>query len=138
MIRVKLSGDAIMPTKSHDYDAGWDLYAIEHATLMPGVHAVLPTGVRMAIPAGFAGLIWPRSGMAAKHGIDTLAGVVDAGYRGEVKVSLINHGHDPVEIKPGDRIAQMIIQLISMDDMSSVDDLDNTDRGHGGFGSTGV
>lgn len=93
MVKFKLlSETATAPTRATEGAAGFDLYCNQHATLQPGVHAVLNTGVAMAIPAGFVGLIWPRSGMAAKHGVDTLAGVIDSDYRGEVRVSLINHG----------------------------------------------
>lgn len=137
MIKFKLLHDkAKAPTRATEGAAGFDLYCCEHATLYPGVHAVLGTGVAMAIPPRHVGLIWPRSGMAARHGVDTLAGVVDSDYRGEVRVSLINHGDRPVELKPGDRIAQIIFQQhLSWADV--VDELDETERGDGGFGSTG-
>lgn len=138
MVRVKLSHqNAKLPTRSHPSDAGLDIFAVEHATLRPGVHAVLPTGVHIEIPDGYGGLIWPRSGLAANHGIDTLAGVVDAPYRGEIKVSIINHGHEDLEIKPGDRIAQLIIQPCELWECVQVDELTESDRGGNGFGSTG-
>lgn len=97
----------------------------------------MPTGVRMEIPDGCVGLIWPRSGLAAKHGIDTLAGVVDASYRGEIKVSIINHGHEDLEIKPGDRIAQLIIQRCELWNCVEVDELSDSERGEKGLGSSG-
>lgn len=138
MLRVKLNHqNAKLPTRSHPSDAGLDIFAVEHATLRPGVHAVLPTGLHMEIPDGYVGLIWPRSGLAAKHGIDTLAGVVDSSYRGEIKVSIINHGHEDLEIKPGDRIAQLIIQRCELWECVKVDELTESDRGGNGFGSTG-
>lgn len=138
MINVKLSHqNAKLPRRNHPTDAGLDILAIEHATLRPGVHAVLPTGVRMEIPDGCVGLIWPRSGLAAKHGIDTLAGVVDASYRGEIKVSIINHGHEDLEIKPGDRIAQLIIQRCELWNCVEVDELSDSERGEKGLGSSG-
>lgn len=138
MIKTKLSHPlARLPRRNHPTDAGLDIYAVECATLRPGVHAVLPTGVHMEIPEGFVGLIWPRSGLAAKHGIDTLAGVVDSSYRGEIKVSIINHGHEDFEIKPGDRIAQLIIQRCELWECVQVGELSDTDRGEQGFGSSG-
>ncbi len=138
MLRVKLTHqNAKLPTRSHPSDAGLDIFAVEHATLRPGVHAVLPTGLHIEIPDGYVGQIWPRSGLAANHGIDTLAGVVDAPYRGEIKVSIINHGHDDLEIKPGDRIAQLLIQPVMLLDAVQVDELTESDRGGNGFGSTG-
>lgn len=138
MLRVKLSHMlANLPSRNHPTDAGLDIYAVEHATLKPGVHAVLPTGVHVEIPAGCVGLIWPRSGLAAKYGIDTLAGVVDSGFTGEIKVSLINHGHEDFEIKPGDRIAQMIIQKCELMDCVESERLSDSDRGDKGLGSSG-
>lgn len=138
MIQTKLNHSlARLPRRNHPTDAGLDIYAVECATLRPGVHAVLPTGVHVEIPGGYVGLIWPRSGLAAKHGIDTLAGVVDASYRGEIKVSIINHGHEDFEIKPGDRIAQMLIQPVMGWECQQVDELSDTERGEQGFGSSG-
>lgn len=138
MLRVKLTHpNARLPKRNHPTDAGLDIYAVEHATLRPGVHAVLPTGVHIEIPEGCVGLIWPRSGLAAKHGIDILAGVVDAPFRGEITVSLINHGHEDVEIKPGDRIAQMLVQPVMLWDCIQVDELSDTERGEQGLVSSG-
>lgn len=128
---------AKLPARKHSADAGMDIYAVEPATLKPGVHAVLPTGVHTAIPHGHVGLVWPRSGMAAKHGVDVLAGVVDSGYSGEVMVSLINLGHEDVEIKPGDRIAQMLIQRVELWSCVEVDELGESERGANGLGSSG-
>lgn len=138
MIRTKLSHPlARLPRRNHPTDAGLDIYAVECATLRPGVHAVLSTGVHVEIPVGFAGLIWPRSGLATRHGVDILAGVADAPYRGEIRVSLINHGHEDVEVKPGDRIAQMLIQPVMGWECQQVDELSDTPRGEQGFGSSG-
>ena len=138
MLRVKLTHqNAKLPTRRYPSDAGLDIFAVEHATLRPGVHAVLPTGLHIEIPDGYVGQIWPRSGLAANHGIDTLAGVVDAPYRGEIKVSIINHGHEDLEIKPGDRIAQLIIQRCELWECVQVGELSDTERGGNGFGSTG-
>lgn len=137
-LRVRLSRPlAKLPQRKHAADAGLDIYAVEPATLLPGVHAVLPTGVHMEIPHGYVGLVWPRSGMAVKNGVDVLAGVVDSGYAGEVMVSLINLGHDPVEIRPGDRIAQMLIQPVELVECVQVEELGDSARGANGLGSSG-
>lgn len=128
---------AKLPRRNHPTDAGLDIYAVECATLRPGVHAVLPTGVHTAIPHGHVGLVWPRSGMAAKHGVDVLAGVVDSGYSGEIMVSLINLGHKDVEIKPGDRIAQMLVQRVELWGCVEVPELEESERGARGLGSSG-
>ena len=122
--------------------AGADLRAAldEDMTLLPGARALVPTGFAMALPAGFEAQIRPRSGLAYKHGITCLntPGTIDADYRGEVKVLLINHGHDPFTITRGERIAQMVIAPITQPEFVSVTSLDDTVRGEGGFGSTGT
>lgn len=133
----KLTANARIPQRGSAGAAGFDIYCNDFIRLAPRVHCLLPTGIAMAIPHGWVGLIWPRSGLAAKNGIDTLAVVVDADYRGEVKVSLINHGHDVVEFKPGDRIAQILFQPVLLQSVE-VDELSDTIRGAGGFGSTGM
>ncbi len=97
----------------------------------------MPTGVHLAIPPGRVGLVWPRSGLAVRHGIDTLAGVIDCDYRGEVRVVLVNHGHEVFRIAAGDRIAQLLVQPVERADFVPVDALADTERGAGGFGSTG-
>lgn len=129
--------DAKLPTRANNGDAGLDIYAVEPATLQPGIHAVLPTGLHMSIPHGYAGIIKPRSGLAVKHSIDVLAGVIDSAYRGECKVALINHGDTPMEIRQGDRIAQLLIVPVALLEPMRVDSLDDTDRGNAGFGSSG-
>lgn len=134
----RLRDDALLPTRNNSSDAGLDLYCVEAVTIYPTQKALLPSGLSMSIPPGYVGLIWPRSGLAANKGIDVLAGVVDSAYRGEIKVSLINHGERPVEFKPGDRIAQLLIQRVALWDPVEVRDLDNTDRGEKGFGSSGL
>ena len=124
--------------------AGADLRAAlpdnEPMTLAPGQRALVPTGLAMALPAGYEAQIRPRSGLAYKHGITCLntPGTIDADYRGEVKVLLINHGDAPFEIQRGERIAQMVIVPITQPDFISVDVLSETARGAGGFGSTGT
>ncbi len=134
----KLHPDAIMPTRANPTDAGFDLYALDDSVAWPRKRVLVQTGIAMAIPEGHVGLIWPRSGLAVKHGIDVMAGVVDSGYRGEIKVLLQNTDPDLVhKIHKGDRIAQILIQPIVAPELVEVDDLGETDRGAGGFGSTG-
>ena len=134
-----LTETAKLPDKANFFDAGLDLYCDEKevVTLAPGQRKLFSTGISMAIPKGFVGLIWPRSGHAVKKGLDTMAGVIDSPYRGEVKVLLINHSDEHQVYSPGDKIAQMLIQRI--DDFTPVvyNDLDETSRGENGFGSSG-
>ena len=134
----RLRDNAVLPKRNNPTDAGLDLHCVEAVTIHPQQKALLPSGLSMAIPAGYVGLIWPRSGLAANKGIDVLAGVVDSSYRGEIRVSLINHGDRPVEFKPGDRIAQLLIQEVALWEPVEVRDLDSTDRGEKGFGSSGL
>tara|TARA_R110002020_G_scaffold370407_2_gene582058 strand:+ start:1115 stop:1645 length:531 start_codon:yes stop_codon:yes gene_type:complete len=134
----KLTKDAKIPTKSNPSDAGFDLYATEDNIIHPGEKAKIKTGISMAIPEGCAGLIWPRSGSALKFGIDTLAGVIDSDYRGEICVILQNHGKLPYVITHGDRVAQLLINKIPAFEMIPTETLDTTTRGSDGFGSTGA
>lgn len=120
--------------------AGADLCAVEEACLMPGERKLIPTGLRVAIPEGFVGLIWPRSGLALKRGIDVLAGVIDSDYRGEIGALLVNHGEEPVQIRHGDRVAQLLIQRVERAVFERVQIREfqgETERGAAGFGSTG-
>ena len=117
--------------------AGADLRASETVLIAPGARVAVPTGLRLQIPPGHVGLVWPRSGLAVRHGIDTLAGVVDSDYRGEVRVVLVNHGEEPFRIEKGDRIAQLLVQPVERAAFTAVASIDETDRGGGGFGSTG-
>jgi dUTP pyrophosphatase len=136
----RLSGAATIPTRAHDGDAGLDLYAAESARLAPGERASVGTGIAVAIPAGHAGLVVPRSGLAARHGIAVVnaPGLIDAGYRGEVRVLLLNTDTaEPFDVVPGDRIAQLVIAPVASPDLLELDDLDETARGVGGFGSSG-
>lgn len=138
MIQVKLLNDeAKLPTKTNASDAGFDLYSTLDADILPGQRKLLPTGVSMAIPAGYYGRIADRSGNAFNLGLHVLAGVVDSGYRAEIKVLLVNLSDVPVEIKRGHRIAQIIITAISNLPIMRVEELDSTDRGASGFGSSG-
>ena len=127
-----------LPSKAHESDAGWDLYSCEPKTILPSERATVNTGVSLAIPKSFVGLIWPRSGMAVKQGVDVLAGVIDSGYRGEIKVCLLNTGNIPVTIEVGDRIAQILFQEVPKFKLNEVADLNETDRNSEGFGSSGA
>ncbi|HTO11703.1 MAG TPA: dUTP diphosphatase [Candidatus Binatia bacterium] len=128
-----------LPAYAHPDDAGLDLYAAETVTLAPGARALVPTGIALAIPPGFAGLVLPRSGLALRHGVTLLntPGLIDAGYRGEVKALLINHGQEPVTLSRGDRIAQLVVQRVEHVTLAPVRALAPSARGAGGFGSTG-
>lgn len=129
-----------VPAYAHPGDAGADLVSTESVTLRPGERALVPTGVRLALPEGFVAFVVPRSGLAAKHGITIVnaPGTVDAGYRGEIKVSLLNtDATQSYEISPGDRIAQVVIMPIPRVTFVPVDELPESTRGEGGFGSTG-
>ena len=129
-----------LPAYAREDDAGLDLYAAETLTLAPGARALVPTGIALAIPPGFAGLVLPRSGLALRHGVTILntPGLIDAGYRGEIKALLINLGQEPVTLKRGERIAQIVIQRVEHVTLTPVPELTPTARGAGGFGSTGV
>lgn len=130
-----------IPSYSHPGDAGADLHSTESLTIGPGERALVCTGVSIALPDGYAAFVVPRSGLAAKRGITVLnsPGTVDAGYRGEIKVTLLNtDAHEPFQINPGDRIAQIIIMPVARAHFVPVATLPGSDRGEGGFGSTGV
>jgi dUTP pyrophosphatase len=136
-LRIPVSGAGALPEYGSAGAAGADLRASEAVTLGPGERAAVPTGLQLEIPPGHVGLVWPRSGLAVKHGIDTLAGVIDSDYRGEVKVVLVNHGRDVFTVAPGDRIAQLLVQKVERAEFRRGDALAASDRGDGGFGSTG-
>lgn len=142
VLRLPHGKDLPIPTYSTPQSAGLDLTAAldDPLTLMPGTRAVVPTGLSMAIPAGYEGQVRPRSGLAAKHGLTVLntPGTIDSDYRGEIMIILINLGHDAFTIRHGDRIAQMVIAPVSQCLLIEVDSLDMTKRGSGGFGSTGI
>ncbi len=129
-----------VPSYAHEGDAGADLCAREDVTLAPGQRVLVPTGVSLALPLGYVGLVHPRSGLATKHGLTVVnaPGTIDAGYRGEVKVTLLNTDTvTPIVLKRGDRIAQLVIQKVERAHFIEVNDLDDSARGAGGFGSTG-
>ena len=128
-----------LPAYAHPGDAGLDLFAADTTVLQPGERALVPCGIAIAIPQGYVGLVHPRSGLAVDHGLTVLnaPGTIDAGYRGEVKVLLVNLGQDTVEVQHSQRIAQLVIMPIGAVTVREVDLLDVTSRGDGGFGSTG-
>lgn len=137
----RLSPDAVLPTRAHATDAGADLYSVEKVHLAPGERALVGTGIALALPAGTVGLIHPRSGLAAKQGLSMVntPGTIDADYRGELKVCLVNlDPTTPVDIEPGMRIAQLLVQRVELASFTEVESLDDTERGAGGYGSTGV
>lgn len=133
----KLQPEAKLPTYAHAGDAGMDLYAATATTLLPGERAVVPTGIAVAIPAGYVGLIWDKSSVAATRGLKTLGGVIDAGYRGEIMVGLLNTSTEPQTFAAGDKVAQLLIQAVERPQLIVVAELDESARGDGGFGSTG-
>lgn len=136
----KLSEDIPLPEYQHyGEDAGLDLHAAENKIISSGDYKLIKTGLKIAIPEGYGGFVYPRSGLALDHGITVLNadGVIDPGYRGEVGVILINHGKHQFEIKKGDRIAQLIIHRTFTVEWEEVNDLEHSQRGSGGFGHTG-
>jgi dUTP pyrophosphatase len=136
----RLVETALPPSRAHDGDAGYDLHAAEPATLGPGERAVVGTGIAVAIPEGHGGLVVPRSGLAAKHGIALVnaPGLIDAGYRGELRVLLLNTDREHAfDIEPGDRIAQLVLVRVEGPELEEAEELDETARGGGGFGSSG-
>ena len=138
---MRVDPRAVLPTRAHPGDAGLDLYALDDATLGPGERASVRTGIAVEIPDGQAGLVLPRSGLAARHGIALVnaPGLIDSGYRGEVRVLLLNT--DPAErfgLSAGDRIAQLILVAVDTPAVVEVEQLSASPRGSGGFGSTGA
>ncbi|WP_230202542.1 dUTP diphosphatase [Paenibacillus ihumii] len=139
--RLAGNEDLELPRKMSEQASGFDLYAAitDEVVLQPGQRTLIPTGFALAMPAGLEAQIRPRSGLAFKHGITCLntPGTVDADYRGEVKVLLINHGDEPFTFRRGERIAQMVFQIVPEVNLVQVDELSDTVRGTGGFGHTG-
>nr|WP_026161578.1 dUTP diphosphatase [Corynebacterium ciconiae] len=137
----RLDPDLPLPVRAHRGDAGVDLYAADSLTLEPGERALIATGIALALPLGYVGLIHPRSGLGAKHGISVVntPGTIDADYRGEIKVCLINHDpRESFDVTRGMRIAQLVIQKVELVEFEEVEELDETVRGEGGYGSTGL
>ena len=137
---VRLDPDLPLPAYAHPGDAGADLVTAVDVTLQPGERALVPTGIAMAVPEGYVALVHPRSGLAARHGLSIVntPGTIDAGYRGEVKVLLVNlDPAEPIELRRGDRVAQLVIQRVEQAAFAEVEVLPESVRGGGGYGSTG-
>jgi dUTP pyrophosphatase len=137
---VRLDPDLPLPAYAHPGDAGADLVTAVDVTLQPGERALVPTGIAMAVPEGYVALVHPRSGLAARHGLSIVntPGTIDAGYRGEVKVLLVNlDPAEPIELRRGDRVAQLVLQRVEQAAFTEVQVLPESVRGGGGYGSTG-
>lgn len=139
-MRVRISGGVELPRYAHDGDAGLDLRIIHDVTLEPGQRANVGTGVAVEIPQGCVGLVFPRSGLASKHGItlSNSVGVIDSGYRGEIGASLVNTSDETTTIDAGTRVCQLVVMPYVPCDLVAVDELSETERGANGFGSTGI
>ncbi len=136
----RIHPDAVLPAYAHPSDAGMDLRSVADLTILPGRRALVPTGLVMILPPLTEGQVRPRSGLALKRGVTVLntPGTIDSGYRGEVGVILANFGDEPFAVKKGDKIAQLVIAPVTQPVVEETDEVDETDRGAGGFGSTGV
>ncbi len=140
VLLTRLDPELPLPTYAHPGDAGADLVSRIEVTLAPGARALVPTGIAIALPPGFVGLVHPRSGLSVKHGLSIVnaPGTIDAGYRGEISVNVINLDRDAsVQLHRGDRIAQLVIQRVELAEFVEVEQLPGTRRADGGFGSTG-
>jgi dUTP pyrophosphatase len=138
MLRFKqLEANATLPTRGSAQAAGLDLYSIEDVVIEPKQRALVRTGLAVAIPEGYYGRVAPRSGLAVKNGLDVLAGVIDSDYRGEIRCALYNTGDETIRLPAQSKICQLIIEQIITPDASWADEISETDRGSGGFGSTG-
>jgi len=141
MVNVKIEKcheHAIIPKYAHEGDAAFDFYSVEDQLLKTGEKKIISTGIKLAIPENHVGLIWDRSGLAAKSGIHILGGVIDSGYRGEILIILKNLGSEDFQVERGMRVAQMLIQPVVRVNLEEVESLDETKRGEGRFGSTGL
>ena len=134
----RLRPDAHIPDQAYDGDAGLDLSACDHVVLGPGERAVVPTGLAVEIPDGYAGFVQPRSGLAARHGIGIVnsPGLIDSGYRGEIQIVLLNTGGEAFSVEPGMRVAQLVVVPVAAVRLVEVDELASSDRGIRGFGSS--
>lgn len=133
----KLHKDAKLPTYAHTNDAGMDLYCLDEFEMKPGERKSISVGIAVEIPDGYVGLIWDKSGLSHKYGIKTFGGVIDAGYRGEISVGLMNLSDEHFKFEKGHKVAQFLIQKIEHVEFEETDQLNETLRGDGGFGSTG-
>lgn len=133
----KLKGDVVVPSYAHAGDAGMDVYAAEDIHIKKGERAKVPTGIAMEIPDGFVGLVWDKSGLSMNHGLKTLGGVIDSGYRGEVVIGIINLSNEDYTLKKGHKVAQILIQKVETPAIQEVEEISDSRRGEKGFGSTG-
>ena len=133
----KLVSNAVLPNYAHKGDAGMDLFASETTVIKKGERVQVKTGIAMAIPEGYVGLIWDKSGLSHKYGLKTLGGVIDSGYRGEIMIGMINLGSEDYTFEVCHKVAQMLIQKVESPEIIEVESLDDTSRGVGAFGSTG-
>ena len=133
----KLHSKAVVPHYAHAGDAGMDLYVPERATLLPGERKSIPLGLALEIPEGYAGLMWDKSGLSHSHGIKTFGGVIDSGYRGEIHAGVMNLSDKSYVFEAGHKIVQLLIQKIEHPEVLEVKKLSGSERGKGGFGSTG-
>ncbi len=137
-LKVKrVISDAKLPSYAKKSDAGMDLYASESITLNTMERGVVKTGIAVEIPKGYVGLVWDKSGLSHTHGIKTLGGVIDAGYRGEIKVGVVNLSQEAYTFKKHHKVAQLLIQKVEQVEIEEVSELSESERGHSGFGSTG-
>ena len=134
---VKMEEGILTPSYAHENDAGIDIRSAQDTFIRPGETSLVRTGIKISIPEGYVALIWDKSGHAAKNSITTMAGVIDSGYRGEIKIVLKNLGTEDFEITKNMKIAQMLIQSVEKATINVIDSLDETSRSKGGFGSTG-
>lgn len=138
LLKIKrLAPDVPLPSYAHEGDAACDLFAAETVTLAPGERASVATGFAMELPHEYVGFVWDKSGLSHNHGLKTLGGVIDSGYRGEVKIGIINLGAEPYTVERGHKIAQMVVQKKETVRVEEVSELSDSARGEGGFGSTG-
>jgi len=134
----KLNPEAKLPQFAHDTDAGMDFFTLNNVEVKPGERCLIDTGIAMALPAGHVALIWDKSSVPTKKGVTTLAGVLDEGYRGEVKILVVNISDEVQTFTAGDKVAQILIQKVEHPKIVEVTELSDTTRGEGGFGSTGA
>lgn len=134
----RIHKDARLPTKAYHGDAGFDIYSCEEFVIPPISKGIIATGLKFAIPEGYAGFIWGKSGLAAQHSLATMAGVLDPNYRGELKILIANFGRMPYKVEKGQKIAQLLIKKVESPEIVETKIQDKTDRGEGGFGSSGI
>ena len=136
----KINPEAIIPGYAHEGDSGMDLYSVENTTIEPGERKTVKTGLAVSLPKGFEAQVRPKSGLAVNHGITVLntPGTVDSSYRGQIMIIVINLGKEPYKVEKGKKIAQMVIARVEKAEVEETDELDETTRSDGGFGSTGL